>query len=48
MDVRETNPTDRRWFLLALGVYLAWVVALGVLAVVSGQKPVERPVAEAR
>lgn len=48
MDASEPVARERRRFFLALGVYLAWVAALGVLAAVSGQKPVERPAAESR
>ncbi len=38
---------ERRRFAVALGVYVIWVAALGVLAVVSGQGPAERPTATA-
>jgi hypothetical protein len=36
---------NRRRFLAALGVFLVWVVVLGVLAVVSGHRPAARPAA---
>ncbi len=37
MDVR------RRWFLAALGLYLAWGVALAAMALTSGREPPPRP-----
>lgn len=34
---------ERRRFLAALGLFLLWVAALGVLAVVSGRRPESTP-----
>ncbi|MBY0396653.1 MAG: hypothetical protein K2X91_09335 [Thermoleophilia bacterium] len=48
MDATLTKDRDRSRFRLALGVYVLWVAALAILAVVSGQKPAERPAASAR
>lgn len=34
---------DRRRFVAALGFFLVWIVALGVLAVFSGRRPEPTP-----
>jgi hypothetical protein len=41
MDVR------RKWFLAALGLFLAWITALGVLAALSARTPRQAPAARA-
>jgi hypothetical protein len=44
-DVRPGTAAQRRRFYAALGLFLAWVAALGVLAAVSGRRPDPRPAA---
>jgi hypothetical protein len=39
------TDADRRRFYAALGLFLLWVVALGVMAVVSGRRPEPNPAA---
>jgi hypothetical protein len=42
MDQPDRSGQQRRWFLVALAVFLLWVIALGVMAVTTGRKPVAR------
>ncbi len=43
-ETRQVH-TARRRFQAALGLFLIWVLALGVMAVVSGRRPAPSPAA---
>jgi hypothetical protein len=49
MEWRAGTEQQRRRFLAALGLFLLWVAALGVMAYTTGRKPAARaPSAEGR
>ena len=43
ISTRAGTSRDRRRFYAALGVFLVWIAALAVTAVVSGRRPASRP-----
>jgi hypothetical protein len=43
MDRPDRSGQERQRFLVALAGFLLWVIALGVMAVTTGRKPVARP-----
>jgi hypothetical protein len=42
---KPDGEKDRRRFVAALGLFLVWVAALGVMAVLSGRRPESTPAA---
>jgi len=42
-NIEKSDRAARRRFQWALGLFVLWVIALGVMAVVSGRRPAASP-----